>query len=398
MQNLPDSIPLGTTEVLASAPARAAQPSAARLAINAVFLACGVNMGLWATQIARIKLEFGLTDPGLATVVLAFACGSIPMMPLAGSLMVRWGGVRGIRLACIGSAIGLLLLGVAPTYPTLLAASFLAGGAIGGLDVVMNGHANEIAAVWPRPILSSIHGWFSLGGLVGSAIGGALTGLGLPISAVLGLGGASIFLTGLATTPFLHLPGAAPAHAGPGFALPTRAVLGLGLMCLFSLLIEGGIGDWTTVYLHEVAGASLDWAAAGFAGFSIAMALGRFTGDPVVRGLGPRPVVIGSGLLTAAGIGLAVALPTPAWASAGFLLAGLGMANIVPLLFAAAGRVPGVPSSVGLAMVATMGYGAFLMGPPLIGFIAGAVSLRLALLVLVACGLAIAVGGLWRRT
>jgi MFS family permease len=397
VQNSPDSVPPGTTERLAPAARAIALPPAARIAISAVFLACGIYMGLWATQIARIKLVFGLTDPGLATVVLAFACGSIPMMPLAGSLMVRWGGVRSIRATCIASAVGLVLLGMAPSYPALLGASFLAGGAVGALDVVMNGQANEIAAVWRRPILSSIHGWFSLGGLLGSAAGGALTGAGLPVPMVLGAGGANILLAGLAATPFLNVPGTTPTHAGPAFALPTRAVLGLGVMCLLSLMIEGGIGDWTTVYLHEVAGASLDWAAAGIAGFSTAMAFGRFTGDWVVRQLGSRPVMIGSGLLTAAGIGLAVALPAPGPASAGFLLAGLGMANIVPLLFAASARVPGVPPSAGLAMVATMGYGAFLMGPPLIGFLAGAVSLRIALLVLVACALVIAVGGLWRR-
>jgi MFS family permease len=167
-------------------------------------------------------------------------------------------------------------------------------------------------------------------------------------------------------------------------------------MCLLSLLIEGGVVDWTTVYLHETAGASLGWAASGVAGFSIAMAAGRFTGDRVVHRFGPRRVIMGSGVLTAAGIFLAIALPFAVPATAGFVLAGLGMANIVPLLFAAAGRVAGVPSSVGVAMAATMGYGAFLMGPPLIGFLAGAASLRVALLVLVAGALGIAFGGRYR--
>lgn len=357
-------------------------------------------MGVWATQIARLKLQFDLTDPGLAAVVLAFACGSIPTMPLAGSLAARWGGVRSITASCVATALGLVLLGVAPSYPLLLAAAAVAGGAIGALDVTMNAHATELAMVWRRPILSSIHGWFSLGGLVGSVLGGALTGVGLPVSGVLALGGAGILVTGLASAPFLHLASASAAapggRSGPGFAWPSRAMMGIGLLCLLSLLIEGGVVDWTTVYLHETAGASLGWAASGIAGFSVAMALGRFTGDRVVHRFGAPRVMVGSGLLTAAGLGLAVAVPLPAPASAGFLLAGLGMANIVPLLFAAAGRVPGVPASVGVAMAATMGYGAFLMGPPLIGFVAGAVSLRVALLLLVVSGLGIALGGRWR--
>lgn len=370
-------------------------PTAARVAISAVFLTCGVNMGVWATQIARIKQEFDLTDPGLATVVLAFACGSIPMMPVAGALSARWGAVRSVTASCLACGIALVLLGVAPSVPLLLAAAVVAGGAVGTLDVTMNAHATALAAAWPRPIISSIHGWFSLGGLVGGVAGGVLTGAGLSIAWVLGLNGAAIALTGLGAAAFLPFPGERTAP-GPGFVLPRGPVLGIGLLCLLSLMIEGGVADWTTVYLHETAGATLGWAASGIAGFSIAMAIGRFSGDRVVDRFGAAPVLLGSGLLTAAGIGIAVAFPLPAPATLGFVLTGFGMANIVPLMFAAAGRVPGVSPAVGVAMAATMGYGAFLMGPPLIGFLAGAVSLRVALLVLVASALGIAIGG-WVR-
>jgi fucose permease len=372
----------------------AVRPVAARWAISAVFLACGMSMGVWATQIARLKLAFELTDPGLATVVLAFACGSIPMMPLAGLLAARWGGVRSVVVFCIASAVSLALMGVAPTYLALLVAAMLTGAAIGGLDVAMNGHATAISVAWRRPILSSIHGWFSLGGLFGGVIGGALTGVGFSIAVVLTQAGVTLLLTGLAAAPLLHLPGESARQPGPGFVRPTRAMLGIGLLCLLSLLIEGGIVDWTTVYLHENAGASLGWAASGISGFSVAMAMGRFTGDRVVHRYGGAWVMVGSGLLATLGLGLAVALPRPLPATIGFILTGFGMANIVPLLFAAAGRVPGVPPAVGVAMAATIGYGAFLMGPPLIGFLAGAIGLRFALIVLVASAMGIALGGL----
>jgi MFS family permease len=138
------------------------------------------------------------------------------------------------------------------------------------------------------------------------------------------------------------------------------------------------------------------WAGSGISGFSVAMATGRFTGDRVVRRFGGAWVMIASGTLATLGLGLAVALPYPLPATIGFILAGFGMANIVPLLFAAAGRVPGVPPAVGVAMAATIGYGAFLMGPPLIGFLAGAVGLRFALLVLVASAMGIALGGVFQ--
>lgn len=144
--------------------------------------------------------------------------------------------------------------------------------------------------------------------------------------------------------------------------------------------------------MRDVSRASLGISAAGFAGFSISMALGRFTGDAVVRRFGGAVVMVVSGCLGAAGIGLALALPYPVTAALGFLVAGMGMANVVPLLFSAAGRVPGVPPAAGVAMAATMGYGAFLTGPPLIGFLAGLLGLRLAMLVPLLCALVIAAG------
>jgi fucose permease len=371
----------------------AARPIAARVAISAIFLACGMSMGVWATQIARLKVALALSDRGISAVVLAFACGSIPMMPLAGSLAARWGNIPSIGVASVATAATLALLGMAPTFVALLVAAALAGAAVGGLDVTMNAHATSVSVAWRKPILSSIHGWFSLGGLFGGVVSGALTGAGFSIAFVMAQTGATMLLTGMIALPFLALQDEAH-EPGPGFVRPTSAMLGIGLLCLLSLLIEGGIVDWTTVYLHESTGASISWSAAGISGFSVAMAIGRFLGDPVVRRCGNGPVMTASGVLAAIGLGMAVAFPTPVAATAGFVLTGFGMANIVPLLFAAAGRVPGVKPAVGVAMAATIGYGAFLMGPPLIGFLAGAVGLRFALIVLVASAVGIAIGGL----
>ena len=164
-----------------------------------------------------------------------------------------------------------------------------------------------------------------------------------------------------------------------------------------AFLIEGAVVDWSGVYLRDVSHASLGISAAGFAGFSVSMALGRFTGDAVVRRFGSAMVMTASGCLAAAGIGLALALPYPAAATLGFLVAGMGMANVVPLLFSAAGRVPGIPPAAGVAMAATLGYGAFLTGPPLIGFLAEVLGLRLAMLVPLLCAVAIAATAWSRR-
>jgi fucose permease len=366
------------------------RPSGARIAISAVFLACGITVGAWSSQLPRIKEALHLSDTSLSFIVLAFACGSIPVMPLGGILVSRWGGVRTIAATSIGSAAGMLMLGQAGSFPILLVAALLAGAAIGMLDVSMNAHATAVELAFRRPILSSIHGWFSLGGLVGAGCGGLLTEQAASIAMVLGLSGATVLLAGVLGTPFLTV--AAHGREGSGFALPRRPVLTIGLLCLMAFLIEGAVVDWSGVYMRDVSQASLGISATGFAGFSISMAVGRFTGDTMVRRFGRGLIMRVSGCLAAAGIGLALALPSPVTAMLGFLVAGMGMANVVPLLFSAAGRVPGIPPAAGVAMAATMGYGAFLTGPPLIGFLAGVLGLRLAMLVPLLCAVAIAAG------
>jgi fucose permease len=364
------------------------RPWRARIAISAVFLACGITVGAWASQLPRLKETLGMSDASLSFVVLAFACGSIPVMPLAGALVARWGGARTIAAASICSAAGTLMLGLAGNFHGLLLAALLAGSAIGALDVSMNAHATAVELAFGRPIMSSIHGWFSLGGLVGAGCGGLLTEQAVPIVGILGSSGATVLFAGVLGAPFLTV--AAHGRGSAGFAVPRRPVLVIGLLCLIAFLIEGAVVDWSGVYLRDVSHASLGISAAGFAGFSVSMAVGRFTGDAVVRRLGGPAVMMVSGCLAAAGIGLALTLPYPATATLGFLAAGMGMANVVPLLFSAAGRVPGIPPAAGVAMAATMGYGAFLTGPPLIGFLAEALGLRLAMLVPLLCAVAIA--------
>lgn len=345
-------------------------------------------MGVWASQIPRIKVGLSLNDRGLATIVLAFAVGAILTMPATGALTTRFGGVRTVVATGIAGAACLALLGAAEGYAWLLAATLLTGIAIGGLDVAMNTQATAIERAWGGPIMSGIHGWFSLGGLAGAAAGGALTEASVSFQDVLSIAAALDLVAITAAARWLGVPG--EPVGGSGFAWPRRAVVGLGLLCLLAFLLEGAVFDWTAVYMHEVGGASLGAASAGLAGFSLSMATTRFAGDAFVRRLGPTRVLGGGATLAGAGIAVACAVPSPLVVTAGLTLAGFGQANVVPLLFSAAGRVPGVDAGAGIAMAATMGYGAFVLGPSAIGFLADAVGLRLALLVLVGCALAIA--------
>jgi MFS family permease len=346
-------------------------------------------MGIWASQIPRIKVRFSLSDSGLATIVLSFAVGAILTMPLTGALTTRLGGVRTVVATGLAGAASLALLGSAWTYGWLLAATLLTGVALGGLDVAMNTQATAIQRLWGGPIMSGIHGWFSLGGLAGAAAGGALTEASLSFRSVLAVAAVlNVVAIGIAA-PWLSVAGEPPE--GVRLAWPRRAVMGIGLLCLFAFSIEGGVFDWTAVYMHEVAGASLGRASAGLAGFSLSMAATRFAGDAFIRRFGAARVLACGAGLAASGIALACAVPDPLVVTACLTIAGFGQANIVPLLFSAAGRMPGVAPGAGIAMATTMGYGAFVLGPPAIGFLADGVGLRLALLLLALCALAIAV-------
>ncbi len=294
-------------------------------------------MGIWASQIPRIKVGFSLSDSGLAAIVLSFAIGAILTMPITGALTTRFGGVRAVVASGVASAAALVLLGSSPSYAWLLAATLFTGVAIGGLDVAMNTQATVIERAWGGPIMSGVHGWFSLGGLAGAAAGGALTEASASFQAVLCMAAALDLVAIPAAGRWLFVGG--EPTGGAGFAWPRRAVLGIGLLCLLAFLFEGAVFDWTAVYMHEVGGASLGFSSAGFAGFSLSMAATRFTGDAVVRRFGRGRVLAGGAGLAAFGIALACAVPDPIVVTAGLVIAGFGQANIVPLLFSAAGRV-----------------------------------------------------------
>src|SRR5262245_46985183 len=182
-----------------------------------------------------------------------------------------------------------------------------------------------------------------------------------------------------------------PESRGPTFVRPTSVLLGLGGLAFLGLLTEGAMADWSAVYLHESLGTDLATAAAGFAACSLLMAAGRFGGDRLVNHFGPRQVLCLSGTLAAVGLGGSLLLGKPLTAILGFGLVGLGIANIIPVLFSAAGKIPGVQTGTALAAVATTGYGGFLAGPPLIGFVAEITSLPIALGIVSACCALIAV-------
>ena len=235
--------------------------------------------------------------------------------------------------------------------------------------------------------MSSLHGMFSLGGLLGAAAGALALGYVPPWTHALAAGGA-LALVFFAVTRWL-LPGRIDVgDAGPHFVLPSRAALGFGALAFLAMMTEGASLDWSAAWLRGELGAGPTLAGMAFAAFSATMAVGRFGGDWLRRRWGAVALVRGSALIAAVGLAFAVLIATPLAAVIGFACAGLGLSNAVPVMFGAAGRLPGTQPGAGIAATASVGYLGFLIGPPLIGFAAQATSLGTALgLLVVACSL-----------
>ncbi|MBV9537340.1 MAG: MFS transporter [Acidisphaera sp.] len=351
---------------------------AERVATTAAFFVNGYGIGAWAASIPGLQAKLGLSSAGLSAALFAFAAGSLCALPVAGLLAPKFGTGPSTRTMMLVFAVALLAPPLARDLPGFAAAALAMGAASGALDVAMNAHGSIVEGRRRAAIMSSLHAAFSGGGLLGAGLASA--------SPLRTMGGAAALGVVLSFAAWRTLRGgeAVPRGTGARLVLPGRATLTLGAAALLSMLCEGAAADWSGVYLRAVAAASPGRLGAAYAAFSAAMLVVRLLGDRVVSACGPRAVVGGGGALAAAGMGLAAAMPAQA-ATLGFGLLGLGLANIVPTLFSAAGRLTSTAPSAGVAAVATAGYAGFLVGPAMIGAIAQAAGLHLAMSVLVLC-------------
>ncbi len=366
-------------------------PPAARGAVTAVFAVNGVLFGAWAARIPAIRDRIGLSDGQLGVALACIAIGAIVAMPIAGSLGARFGSRRTTRGALLLSCIAVGVVALAPSLPVLCALTVLFGVAMGSLDVSMNAHGVAVEGHYDRPILASFHAAFSLGGLAGGALGALAAGAGLDVRAHLALTSVACAAVGLLwSRRFLAADADAVGASEPTFVKPPRRLLPLGALAFACLLIEGASGDWSGVYLRDELGSSAGVAALGFTGFSLTMTAGRLVGDRLVHRFGSPAVVRAGGTVAAAGFALALLAATPAIAVLGFACLGAGMSGVVPIVFRAAGHVPGMTAGMGLAAVSSTGYLGFLVGPPVIGGIAELVGLPSALILLVALGAVVA--------
>jgi len=358
----------------------ASRVAAASTATRGFFLVAGIGMASWAPMVPFAKAHLGLDDAQLGLVLLCMGLGSTGAMPLAGYLSHRYGNRVVMAISGLLVCVALPLLTVAPS-PILLGAALVGfGGSLGVLDVAMNAHAVDVERLHGRPLMSGFHGLFSVGGLAGSAGMAALLGAGAPLTTC--AASVSVLLVVIVATQWkkviVPVRDAAIAQRS-AFARPSGTAVLLGVLCTFVFLAEGAMLDWSAVFLRSARDFALSGAGMGYAAFSIAMSTGRLLGDRVTAVLGPLRIVRYGGLVAAAGLVVATAVPSGAASLIGFVLVGLGASNIVPVLFSAAGRIPGTAPGISIATVTVLGYAGMLTGPAVIGLVAGVTSLSIAL-------------------
>jgi MFS family permease len=368
-----------------------------RVAVSAVFAGNGVLFASLFARLPEVQERLGLDEGELGLALLGAPVGLLAAVALAGAGVVRAGSRRVSAIGAAGYVACLALPAVAPGLAGLLGAMLLLGAASGTLDVAMNTQGVTVERRYPRRIFASLHAAFSFGALAGALSGGlvAQAGVGLGVHLVAVSAGVGAVMV-VAIRRFV--PDAPEASSGPVFARPTRPLAALGVVALCALLAEGAINDWSAVYLDEVQGAGPATAAAGLAVFSAAMGIGRLVGDRLSARIGAGRLTRGGLVLAAAGATGAAAAPGTATTLAALLALGFGLAAVYPLCLRAAASLPGLPAGASIAAVTTTGYTGFLAGPPVIGFVAHATSLRVSLgivgvLCLIAAGLAHAVSG-----
>ena len=367
----------------------ASRPRAAHAALAAAFLCFGAVDGTWAARLPALQHRLSLDSGDLGLVLFCVSGAATLALPVAGWLTSHRGSRGPVGLGLGVVAAGLTTAAFAPGLGSLVPAACALGAGFGIVDVSANAHGVVLEGRTGRPLLSALHGAWSFGLLAGSGIASGAAAAGVAPRLQFPLVAAVVAVLALVLVPRL-LPGSAEEATvdSARFALP-RGVLALPALLTFcSMFVESATMNWSSVFLAGPVGAGAATAAGGVVAFSIAMTAARFAGDPLLGRWGVGGLSIRGGLVSCAGIVLALATRSPVPALAGFALVGAGCAAIVPALFRVAGSAPGIASGAGIAAVATAGYTGGVVQGPAIGFLARGVGLTGALgLVAVAAAL-----------
>ena len=368
-------------------------------ALRLQFAALGVLAGTWGVHIPSLKASHGLSALSLSAVLMAAALGAISTLLLAGRAVGHLGTRRAALLGGMAMCAVFALILLLPALWLVLLAALVFGCGMSLFDVAINSEGSALESRLGRTIMSNLHGMFSLGAMAGAAASSVLLRAGM--APALQLVAVAATLAGVIALAAPSLPGPEP-KPGPAqaphdtnkahFAWPRGLLLVIGLLIFAGMMAEGVMYDWCVLYLQQDLGLPQSQAALGYAAFAGAMALARFGGDALRTRYAETRILLVGALLAALSVAVVLLVGQPWLAMIGFALAGAGLAPVAPILFNAATRVPGISRAAAIASVTSIGYSGFMVGPPLIGALAHASSLRVALGVVVLAALCLAIG------
>jgi MFS family permease len=368
--------------------------SRARMGTFLTFALGGLLCGVWVARMPALKAKFDLTTGSVGFMLLVWGLAAIVAMQGLRGVIARTDSRTVLRIAAPLAAISAALIGLAPTYPLLIAAVALFGMTFGVMDVSMNAQGSVVEQAYGRPLMSGMHAGWCVGAMSGGLLGALTAALHLSFTQ-------SVLLAALIALPLTLWVGrtyiADPVVTAAQHAARTRARLPLvvyliGGLAFLAFMAEGAIADWSGLLLHENLGAAEAVAALGYPLFEGAMLCGRLVGDRLRSRLGTRVLLIGAGMGTAVGATIVVTAPVIPVALAGFFLTGLMVCTVVPTMISLAGTVAPGQSSTSVAQVGAMGYGGLLLGPVVIGFLAEAGSVRTGMSIIIGLAVLMTVG------
>lgn len=363
---------------------------ARRVILSGYFFFTGICFASWASRIPDIKLALGLTDAQFGGMLLFLPLGSFLGIPISGSLTARHGSNKMLKIASILYPIALVNIGwAADTFVWHLAIALFLFGMIGNLfNVAVNTQAVELAKLFEKSIISSFHGFWSLAGFVGGLVGSyfiakSMTPL-MQFLVILSLG--YIFL--ISTHQHLLHSESNKQSLKKMWTKPTPLMFQFGLIALSNMICEGMMFDWSGVFYQTVVKVSESQRTIGYISFMACMTTGRMFADALINYWGPRKQLMLSGLLVTLGLVIAIIYPSIYTSTIGFMLVGFGVSSVIPTIYGSVGKSaePG-QASIALASVSSIGFFGFLIGPPIVGFLSGALGLRWAFLSISILGL-----------
>lgn len=362
-----------------------------RIAVSIFFFCQGLCFATWASRIPDIKTSLHLTDAALGSILLALPAGQLTAMPFSGRLVTHFGSKKILRICAILYAFSLTNIGLA-TQGWQLALGLYLFGVFGNMcNISVNTQAIRAEKLYGRPIMTSFHGVWSTAGFTGALLGLLMKALHVSPYPHFWIATALVVILIAAFQVYLQPGAAAMTEKKPFFSKPDGMLVQLGIIGFCSMASEGAMFDWSGVYFQDVVKAPAALTILGYTSFMIMMASGRFIGDRLIQRFGRKKMLQISGILISTGLFISVLFPQIVTATIGFLIVGFGVSSIVPMVYSSAGKNAKIPPGMALAAVSSISFLGFLMGPPLIGYIAQISSLRYSFACIGLLGIAITI-------